>query len=98
MYTISVIFKCTGTSCTTGTGAVATKPFCGNSASALGTIPVNVGVCGQCQTNSAGGDNADGPSSCRKADASKCVQGTCDSGNVCCASGECATSNANCLI
>ena len=58
----------------------------------MGVIPVNIGVCGQCQTESGGGGS---PSSCTKS-VNTCVQGSCDSGKVCCQSGECATSNTAC--
>ena len=63
-------------------------------ASSSGNRVVAIGVCGQCQTDASGGGS---PTLCSKTN-SACVQGSCESNEICCLTGECATSNANCLI
>ena len=78
--------------CRTATGAVSTKPFCGNLSSATGSNIVAIGVCGQCQVEESGGG---GPSDCTSSSGT-CAKGSCESGEICCQSGACASSQANC--
>ena len=78
--------------CQTAIGAEANKPFCGNLISALGANVVSVGICGQCQTVNGGGG---GPSDCTSSGGT-CVQGSCDTGELCCASGACQMFQADC--
>lgn len=86
-------FQCaTDTECRTATGAETAKPFCGNLASALGANVVPVGVCGQCQTVAGGGG---GPSDCTSTGGT-CAQGTCQIGELCCASGACEMFESDC--
>lgn len=85
-------FQCSSnTMCRTATGNADTKPFCGTTTSALGANVVPVGVCGQCQQPQDGG----GPSDC-KASGGTCVQGTCETGELCCANGSCKLFSSEC--
>ena len=89
--------KCSGTTCTTASsGTNDAAPFCGNSVSAANTGNiVAIGECGKCQKATSG---ISGASTCSDndsvTDATNCVQGTCDSGKVCCKDGKCATAGS----
>ena len=87
------IFQCNSNSlCRTATGADTLKPFCGTTVSALGANVVPVGVCGQCQIVSGGGG---GPSDCTTTTGT-CVQGSCETGELCCKTGACQLLRSEC--
>ena len=66
-----------------------TAPFCGNANS---NAVVAKGTCGKCQVNA---DGSGGNGLCAAAGGgTTCVQGTCDSGKICCANGKCVTGSA----
>ena len=93
LHNTSIVFQCSSdTMCRTATGAVASKPFCGTTTSALGANVVAVGVCGQCQIVAGGGG---GPSDCTSTTGT-CVQGSCEIGELCCQSGACQMFQSEC--
>ena len=58
----------------------------------MGANVVPVGVCGQCQIVSGGGG---GPSDCT-ATTGTCVQGSCETGELCCKTGACQLLRSEC--
>ena len=89
----TLLFQCNSNAlCRTATGAETAKPFCGTFSSAIGANTVAIGTCGKCQLQIGGGL---GPSDCTSSGGT-CVLGSCDTGEVCCQSGACGSSQANC--